>query len=376
MGASWIHGTKGNPITAIAQRIQTPIFESELEEIALFSDEGICLNHQQLEQVYMAYEKVFKGVYKQTHRASSNESIDREFERLIKKQNLPPLLNKALKWVVNSCIHMEYGIDQNQLSLKYWESDYEYSGGHWLFKEGYSSIIEELHQPRHTHLNQIVTHIDYQNKEIIAQTESKQYHFKKLLITVPLGVLKQEKIAFSPPLPFQKQEAIKRLNMGLLNKIFLKFPFCFWPEDIFLMGSLKGQFKGKYEYYNLYKYYKKPIIMVFNKGQNARFLETLPAEDIYLEAFEELITMFGPEIPEPLQVINSKWASDPFSYGSYSHIPPGAALNDIKKLAKPVKKLLYFAGEATEERFPGTVHGAYLSGKREAKKILKQLRKG
>ena len=40
-----------------------------------------------------------------------------------------------------------------------------------------------------------------------------------VVISVPLGVLKKEIIAFQPPLPQRKQTAIRQLGFGVLNKV-------------------------------------------------------------------------------------------------------------------------------------------------------------
>ena len=40
-----------------------------------------------------------------------------------------------------------------------------------------------------------------------------------VVISVPLGVLKKETIAFQPPLPQRKQTAIRQLGFGVLNKV-------------------------------------------------------------------------------------------------------------------------------------------------------------
>jgi polyamine oxidase len=42
----------------------------------------------------------------------------------------------------------------------------------------------------------------------------------------------------------------------------------------------------------------------------------------------------------------------------------------MRALAEPAGERLMFAGEATNPEFFGTVHGAYLSGVREAERIL------
>jgi monoamine oxidase len=56
------------------------------------------------------------------------------------------------------------------------------------------------------------------------------------------------------------------------------------------------------------------------------------------------------------------------AFGSYAHIPVGAEPADMDTLAELVGRI-HFAGEATHRMHSGTVHGALLSGLREAEKI-------
>ena len=39
-------------------------------------------------------------------------------------------------------------------------------------------------------------------------------------------------------------------------------------------------------------------------------------------------------------------------------------------MAQPIGDRVFFAGEATHRTYPGTVHGAYLSGLREATRVI------
>ena len=52
----------------------------------------------------------------------------------------------------------------------------------------------------------------------------------------------------------------------------------------------------------------------------------------------------------------------------------GATGEDYDALAEPVGDGLYFAGEATMRRHPATMHGAFLSGMREAARISERMR--
>lgn len=71
------------------------------------------------------------------------------------------------------------------------------------------------------------------------------------------------------------------------------------------------------------------------------------------------------------------WFKDPFSRGSYAYVPvarPGQAIApsplDFAQFATPVYNgRLGFAGEHTDSSHYASVHGAYLSGLREAGRV-------
>jgi hypothetical protein len=60
------------------------------------------------------------------------------------------------------------------------------------------------------------------------------------VVTVPLGVLKSRQIYFSPPLPSWKEQAIRNLGFGLLNKLVLVFNKPFWDTTTELFGYVGG----------------------------------------------------------------------------------------------------------------------------------------
>ena len=81
------------------------------------------------------------------------------------------------------------------------------------------------------------------------------------------------------------------------------------------------------------------------------------------------------KVPTPKETSVTRWRTDPFSYGSYSYVGTRSSGFDYDLIASPVKSKkskiprLFFAGEHTIRNYPATVHGAYLSGLREASRI-------
>lgn len=73
-----------------------------------------------------------------------------------------------------------------------------------------------------------------------------------------------------------------------------------------------------------------------------------------------------------------RWRADPWARGSYSFVAAGSSGNDYDLMATPVSHTsgglprLFFAGEHTIRNYPATVHGALLSGLREAGRIADQ----
>ena len=74
--------------------------------------------------------------------------------------------------------------------------------------------------------------------------------------------------------------------------------------------------------------------------------------------------------PDPVDHLITDWMADPFARGSFSYTAVGASDADRTVLAEPIGERVFFAGEATEVEHSATVHGAMLSGLREAAHIL------
>lgn len=79
------------------------------------------------------------------------------------------------------------------------------------------------------------------------------------------------------------------------------------------------------------------------------------------------------------QVVCTRWGKDPLCYGSYSSVSTGSpGAEDYDRMAESEGSRVFFAGEATTRKYPATMHGAYISGLREAANIsaaLERLRR-
>jgi monoamine oxidase len=98
-------------------------------------------------------------------------------------------------------------------------------------------------------------------------------------------------------------------------------------------------------------------------GSPAEYPASTSDAALVTAAVNTLRAMFGAaNIPEPVQTWVTRWHSDPYSFGSYSSVQPGAKGRERADLAATTAGRLFWAGEATHQRVPATVQGAWLSG--------------
>lgn len=208
-----------------------------------------------------------------------------------------------------------------------------------------------------------------------------------VVLTVPLGVLKEQCISFDPPLPDWKLGPIDRLGFGTLNKVILVFEKPFWDVDQDMFGLLREaevvnsldqedyeSNRGKfYLFWNCIKTSGLPVLIALMAGDAAHQAETVSDAVLVDAVTGELARMFKQEeIPIPSESIVTRWGKDRFARGSYSYVAPTSLPGDYEAMARPLGNL-HFAGEATCGTHPATVHGAYISGLRAASEVIDAL---
>jgi monoamine oxidase len=264
----------------------------------------------------------------------------------------------------------DYAADVADLSLFAWDQGEEFDGADVLFPGGYDQIAQTLAAGLDIRLGHPVQSIAYGAQGAGVETSVGHFSAEKVVITLPLGVLQKGVVAFDPVLPEAKQDAIDSLGMGVLNKLYLRFPRIFWPQEADMLGYISPVKGAWMETLNIAHYTGAPVLLCFNAATYGRAIEKLSDDEIVAEAMQHLRTIFGPNVPDPTGHLVTRWASDPYAFGSYSYLRPGTDGDTRDALAAPVDDRLFFAGEATNRDYAATVHGAYLSGLRAAQEII------
>ena len=236
LGASWIHGTRGNPLAELARQ------------------QGI-----------------------KTVATSDSYAIRGGDGRLIPDAEVPDWLEEI------TSVQHTLGAGSDEINGQAYLADSDYDGDEVILPGGYSSLFEAFVEDIDVRLGHDVRNIEMRSDEVIVtDKKGRSGSFDALIVTVPLGVLKSGSITFNPPLPAAKRRAIQRLGMGVLDKVYLQFDEVFWDSDATWIGTPenglpRGQFN---QWLNLYPYIEEPVIMAFNGAKPARDLAKLSDNEI------------------------------------------------------------------------------------------------
>ena len=372
LGASWIHGIRRNPLTDISNDAGIRTVKTDFDAIKLYDIDGTALVDDDLDDLEELFEQIFEDLLEAKRSAGDNASIAGAVSSALARRDLSDAQRRGVEWVIASEIELEAAADLDELSLRNWDEDDAFKGDDVLFPEGYAQVPEVLAEGLDIHLDHLVSEIACDERGVAITTNRGVFRGDRAVITLPLGVLREGTVRFSPVLPDSKLSAIQDLQMGTLNKIAMRFGERFWPAEPHFLGYLDESAEEAMNFLNMFPYDGEPALMAFARGAHARSLEQLSTGDVTEQVMAQLRGMFGNSISDPTNATFTRWHGDPFARGSYSHVPPGGSMADYEELAQPVGDRLFFAGEATTRRYPGTVHGALLSGEREAERIVQR----
>ena len=377
LGASFIHGTKGNPLVALAHRYGAATYDSDQAEALYVNASGGLISASVSKQAQREYDTLFKKLLAIKRRLTQDRSIGGVTDPLLKRirQTRGAAVGDMVDFLVRSEIGIEFGAELNQMSLKYFDEDEAFSGADLLLKPGYMSLIDGLSQGLDIRFNQRVKEVAWSSSGVRVTTASGVFEADRVVVTLPLGVLKRGDIQFSPGLPRSKTTAIAKIGMGVLNKTYFRFPTAFWQtgdEPVGYIGNAGSRRATQIpEYHTLDRVLGVPILFGFTAGAQAQRFEQLHLNTISAATMTSLRKIFGNSVPDPEIVMQTRWSSDPNSFGAYSFMSVGAKAEYYDTMAQPIDSRVFFAGEATHRTYPGTVHGAYLSGIREVNRVVK-----
>ena len=355
LGAQWLHG-KNNILGDLIQKSNAKINLDESNSVYWFNNQLVNSVPQNT--------TIFEG--------------DNLPDISYKDYALQKGLGNEYKYIVEN-IAGDQGAAASRISVYGNNKDEEnWSSGFddFKFEETFFDLIDKQIASQvkdKIQFNSIVKQIDYSQSQItVTDSNAINYSADKVIITVPITILKSGDIQFIPALPNEKTAAFSKIGMGAGMKVFLKFSAKFYDQNI-IGGSICAAYADE----SVGKIQNDNVLLAFIMGEQAEYLTNLGSNAAITNALlQELDIMYGGKATTLF--INShvqNWTTNPFIKGAYSYSTIG--MGDARKIAtQSLNKKLYFAGEAMNlSGHHQTVHGAIETGYREVINILNDLKR-
>jgi monoamine oxidase/CRP-like cAMP-binding protein len=386
IGTQWIYGTEGNPITNLARRhgLDTlfvggdSTYRGGWESMEVYHEKRGRVSDADKWKSILAADRLRDGIETLRRDAIRQGKPDFSVAQAVSdmqyRLHLEDGVSGYLPWHVALFAREDCAAPPDSLSCLFWEEGYEvYGYGDSVLLDGYGSLVAKLEEGLDIRYQEFVTAIEHKpgsGDRVIVRTQNSEHRANRVIVTLPLGVLKSGSVRFQPALSDFKVKAIDRLGVGVLGKLFFFFKDVFWNKDQYVFGYVSSNTSFEPTHIiNLWKTQRIPCLQIQAGGTLGKWLEETSINEVTKWATRILETCFGERIPEPTRILRSNWSMDPFSLGAYTYMKVGAKPDDARILSDPVGDWLYFAGEATNPYQWGSTHGAYVSGLREASRI-------
>ncbi len=356
LGCQWLHSADINPFLAIAAELGFTVVQREpawggRRRIGKLSEAEIEAVEQTIEE----------GLAAITAAGEQGRDIAAS-EVLSPTAPGRPLLDAIISWI--------YGVDPPRASTMD-AALYRETHHNWPVAEGYGALVAANGAGLPVKLATPALAIDWRGPGVRVNTPAGTVSARAAIVTLPTGVLNEEKVRFRPGLPAAKLSAIEHLPLGVADKVFFRIEgdAAGLPADSFLRGRHDSSRTSSIQI----RPFGRDIVNCYFGGSYARELEETGA--MIEAAMAELVNALGSDIRGRLDEPQATaWFLDPHARGSYSAALPGHA-HRRADLAAPLGGRLFFAGEACSPDFFSTCHGAHLSGITAADAVAEALRR-
>lgn len=395
LGASWVHQPSGNPMSALAEQagVQLTAASPELDALTILLHDVRTGKVPDSEKL-LAY---LKSLEFDEESAAIGDALGRSASwrdgarRFLDDRGIVGDERRRISFVIQLYAELEGAKSWQHQPLANRPGSVrppaanhpEYTGdGLGDFPVGgYRRIIKALAGGSDIRLGHQVTEVKASDSGVEVRVRlgqdgaarSRTFRGSHVLVTVPLGVLKQGAIRFTPGLGDRKRQAIRNLGYGNFEKVALTFDRPFWQEQghTHLLHIGRESSSRFPMFIDLQKFVGRPTLVSLNAGAAARRLARIGPAAARREAMAVLREVYGKSIPAPEAVAVTDWTNDRFAAGAYSAVVMKTSGDERARLARPAHGRILFAGEATNlDGRASTTDGAFSSGIREAKRLL------
>ena len=308
-GASWIHGVKGNPLVPLAARAGAKTYATRDRDRSAFDVGGVRYPDR-------TYAKTEDELYEILDTLMEDGRAGESFAAVFAAQHPAYVRNRLWKFFLSTYVAFDTGA-LDKLSSLYYNEGEEFGGPEKIVVNGYDRIPALLAKDLDVRLNERVGTIDYSGPrvKVFAHARPDALEADFVVVTVPLGVLKQEAIAFIPPLPAAKQEAIRQVGMNCVNKFLLVWDQPFWDDVQYV--SYTPEIPDQFNYFVNVRKFQPDVnaLMTFAYAERAQATEAMTDDEVTAAILAHLRDMYGQAVPAPRHMLRPVGAGTPTAMG-------------------------------------------------------------
>ena len=263
-----------------------------------------------------------------------------------------------------------FGAELKELSAK----EYVNSGNRgpgWLCRQGAGALIGRLALGVPIKFFSPVTMVDWGERSVTLAMGEDVVTARSAIITASTGVLASGKIEFRPHLPARYTSAFEKLKLGSYDYVAFSFndnALGLNANEVVFEKASTAKTAALFANVNGTR-----LSLLTLAGHTGAELADKGESAMTEFALDWISGIFGSRAKQAVSRMKAtSWKKDPWILGAFSSAPPGAQ-EARKALAEPLNDALWFAGEAVNQNFWGTVGGAWQDGERAANAVIAQL---
>ncbi|QVI19243.1 FAD-dependent oxidoreductase [Nocardia tengchongensis] len=191
LGATWIHGVDGNPITDLARKAGAATVPTSYENGTDYGTDGHPVDDATAAAIGHWRDRIAKAL-RDVQDQDDDETHDTSVRTVAQQAVNWPALGDPDKALVSSVLNdyeHEYAGSVDELSSLYFDSDARIKGKDVLFPGGFTAITEFLAAGVTVRTGQVVERIEWSDAGVGVTTRSDTFRGDHVVVTLPLGVL-------------------------------------------------------------------------------------------------------------------------------------------------------------------------------------------
>jgi polyamine oxidase len=291
LGASWIHGPRGNPVMKLARGFDLPTRRFDGGRMVVGQPDGSTSGLAGL----MNPLKLLRAIHRMDlagERLGPDGTLQQAIDEAVAALRTDPKEEHIIRQLAYHGYASGSAADPDRLSWHGLDEGTGFAGLDRIIVPGYSALIERLADDLPIRFSQVVRRIETRSGGARVTTAGRAFSAEAVVVTLPLGVLKSGSIDFDPGLPAPKQAAMGRLGMGQVHKLALLFDEVFW-DDADTIVFLRPEIGRSPVFFNLHRTTGLPALVMWHVGRAATAMEARAEAQVAEDALDALEAMYG-----------------------------------------------------------------------------------